>query len=121
MWGAPSPQPSSGSERGLWGGKSCFSRCKAPQAVLQGDLSRSSRARMCVSASQRNLCSCFLFVCLFFLRLMHTARVPLLQLFCDTAQPSNVGSPARRAAVTASPVQAGQVPNLLFIPESSAE
>lgn len=39
--------------------------CKAPQAVLQGDLSRSSRARMCVSASQRNLCSCFLFVCLF--------------------------------------------------------
>lgn len=57
----------------------------------------------------------------FFLRLMHAARVPLLQLFCDTAQPSNVGSPAQRAAVTDSLVQAGQVPNLLFIRESSAE
>lgn len=65
--------------------------------------------------------SAFAFCLLFFPPVSGAAGAPLLQLFCDTAQPSNAGSPDQRAAVTDSLVQAGQVPNLLFIPESSAE
>lgn len=50
-----------GSKGGLQGNSICFSQCRAPQAMLQGDTSRSGRAQMPVPASQRNL-FCFLFV-----------------------------------------------------------
>lgn len=104
--------------------------CGAVRAVSRGVRPRRPCCKVTCLAPAEPGCVCLphkeisaLAFCLFafFLHLMHAARAPLLQLFCDTAQPSNVGSPARRAAVTASPVQAGQVPNLLFIPESSAE
>lgn len=112
--GVPSPQPSFGKEEGLGDANTCSSRYRAPQAMPQDQIR--------VSASQRSLFFCILFVGFFFpLHLMRSAGAPLLQLFCDTAQPSNVGNPDQRAAVTDSPAQAGQVPNLLFIRESSAE
>lgn len=75
--------------------------------------------RLCVCPTKKPLL--WLFVCCVFPSVSCAAGVPLLQLFCDTEQPSNTGSPDQRAAVTDSLEQAGQVPNLLFLPESSAE
>lgn len=59
------PGPRLGSRGGPWGTNICLSRCRAPQAMLQGDTSRSGRAQMRVSASQRNLLFCFQFVVFF--------------------------------------------------------
>lgn len=56
------PGPHLGTRGGLWSSSICSSRCRASQAMTQGDTSRSGRAQMHVSASQRNLFFCFLFV-----------------------------------------------------------
>jgi len=63
--------------------------------MLKGDVSRSGRAQIHMSASQRNLFFCFLFIGFFPLYLMHSNRVPVLQLFGDTMQPSDVGNRIR--------------------------
>lgn len=126
IWGciacdAPPPWSSSGVEGVLWGSAICSSQRRDHRPCRKVPHLAPAEPRCVCLLPHKEIsssASCLLF---FPLRLMRPARVRLLQLFCDTTQPSNAGNPDQRAAVTGSPVQAGQVPNLLFIRESSAE